>query len=165
MTDNRPEPKYGQYAPIPPVSPEAAAVVASVAPAQANVGASATRRAWDTAMTTLLLLLGVVDVVRNFSTFANLPDRLRAAYATLGYPPFTSDAIAATMGLGLNIARITILAITIVVSLLLIRAGKTAIWAPLAGAALAGIVVTVGLMVVMAQDPALAEYLQRTTTP
>jgi len=25
--------------------------------------------------------------------------------------------------------------------------------------------VTVGLMVVMAQDPALAEYIQRTTTP
>ena len=165
MTDNRPEPKYGQYAPIPPAPPEAAAAVATVPPARATVGMAPARRTWDTAMTTLFLLLGVTDVVTGWSTFANLADGLRAAYATQGYPAFTSDALASTMGLALNIARITILGVTILVSLLRIRAGKIAIWVPVAGAVLAGIVVFVGLIVVIMQDPALAEYIQRTTTP
>ncbi len=69
------------------------------------------------------------------------------------------------MGLAVNIARITILGFTILVSLLRIRAGKIAIWVPIAGAVLAGIIVIVGLLVVIMQDPALAEYVQRTTTP
>ncbi len=165
MTDNRPEPKYGQYAPIPPVLPEAATVVVAPAPDLAKVPMAPARRTWDIAMTTLFLLLGVADVVTGLSTFANLAAGLRAAYAAQGYPAFTSDALASTVGLALNIARITILGFTILVSLLRIRAGKIAIWVPIAGAVLAGIVVIVGLLVVIMQDPALAEYVQRTTTP
>lgn len=163
MTDNRPEPKYGQYAPIPPALPDAAPPTIS-AVAQTGQAAPA-RRTWDVAMTTFFLLLGVADVVTGFSTFANLADGLRAAYAAQGYPAFTSDALATTMGLALNVSRITILAVTILVSLVRIRGGKVAIWVPIAGAVLAGIVVIVGLLVVIMQDPALAEYVQRTTTP
>jgi hypothetical protein len=163
MTDNRPEPKYGQYAPIPPALAESVPAPSPAAPSSDRVAPA--RRTWDTAMTTLFLLLGVADVVTGFSTFANLAEGLRAAYAAQGYPAFTSEALATTMGLALNIARITILGVTILVSLLRIRAGKIAIWVPIAGAVLAGIVVIVGLLVVIMQDPALAEYVQRTTTP
>jgi hypothetical protein len=165
MTDNRPEPKYGQYAPIPPVLPGAVPAVVAAAPEQPTVRVVQSRRTWDTAMTTLFLVLGVADVVTGFSTFANLADGLRAAYAAQGYPAFTSETLATTMGLALNIARVTILGFTILAALLRIRAGKIAIWVPVAGAVLAGIVVIVGLLVVIMQDPALAEYVQRTTTP
>jgi hypothetical protein len=69
------------------------------------------------------------------------------------------------MGLALNIARGTVLALTIVVSMLRIRAGRIAVWVPIVGAVVAGILVIIGLIVVIMQDPALAEYVQRTTTP
>lgn len=163
MTDDRPEPKYGQYAPVPPALPETVPATVPLSPPSDRVAPS--RRTWDTAMTTFLLLLGVADVVTGFSTFANLAAGLRAAYAAQGYPVFTSDALASTMGLALNIARVTILGVTILVSLLRIRASRIAIWVPIAGAVLAGIIVIVGLLVVIMQDPALAEYVRRTTTP
>jgi hypothetical protein len=122
-------------------------------------------RTWDGVLTTLLLFVGVIDVVTGWRTFAGLADGLKAAYAAQGYPPFTSEALATTMGLALNIARGAVLALTILVSLLRIRAGRIAVWVPIAGAGLAGILAIIGLIVVIMQDPALAQYVQRTTTP
>jgi uncharacterized membrane protein YphA (DoxX/SURF4 family) len=165
MTDNRPEPKYGQYAPIPPVAPNAPAPYVQAPETPTPRLLTQQRRTWDVVLTTLLLFVGVIDVVTGWRTFAGLADGLTAAYAAQNYPAFTSEALATTMGLALNIARGTVLALTIVVSMLRIRAGRIAVWVPIVGAVVAGILVIIGLIVVIMQDPALAEYVQRTTTP
>ena len=166
MTDNRPEPKYGQYAPIPPVAPGGLPAPVVPAPETATPRLmTPQKRTWDVGLTTLLLFVGVIDVVTGWRTFTGLADGLKAAYAAQDYPPFTSDSLASAIGLGLNIARGTVLALTILVSLIRIRAGRIAVWVPIVGAVLAGIIVIVGLLVVIMQDPALAEYVKRTTTP
>jgi hypothetical protein len=167
MTDNRPEPKYGQYAPIPPIpapgsAPAPAVPVAESAPPREVPRGKRNR---DAVITTMLLVVGVIDVVTGWRTFADLADGLRAAYAAQGYPPFTSESLASTMGLALNGARATVLALAILISVLRIRAGRIAVWIPIVGAVLAGIIVAVGLLAVIMQDPAIAEYVRNTTTP
>jgi hypothetical protein len=160
MTDDRPEPKYGQYAPLTaqlPPTPEAP---------QPPIVAPAPPRRWDLVLTTLLLLLGVYDVVTGFGQYSHLADALQAAYTSQGFGTFTATALALKVGLAINIARITVLAVAIVVSLALIRLGRKAFWVPLAGAALAGLFVIIGVIVVILGDPAFAQYIAtQTPTP
>lgn len=151
MTDERPQPRYGQYAPTPTVLPMAPIAEPAVIPAP--------RRSADVFVTTALLLLGVVDVVTGFPQFRNLASTLRATYAAQGLPAFTADALANSMGVGINIARVTLLAATIAVSLVLIRRHRRAFWVPLVGAAVAALVVIVCVFVVIINDPAFAAYI------
>lgn len=163
MTDDRPEPRYGQYAPLPP-TPESPPT--GPEPAAALPAVQAPRRTWDVVLTTLLLLLGVIDVVSGFPQFAGLAATLGTVYASQGFGTFTSDGLAATMGIAINVARVVVLAAAIVVSLLRIRANRIAFWVPLAGAALAALVVIVCVLAVILQDPALAEYVaKQSATP
>jgi hypothetical protein len=160
MTDPRPEPKYGQYGPVPiPVEP-APPVAAE------QVVAPPARRTWDLFVTTALLMLGVVDVVTGFEQFSHLADALRAAYASQGFGVFTSDELAASMGIVINVARITVLVAAIALSLLRIRRGRRAFWIPLVGAAVAGLVVVTCVLIVVLNDPALAAYIaNQSATP
>lgn len=161
MTDDRPQPKYGQYAPIPPtpVAEPAPVVVAPVPPAPS--------RTRDVVVTTVLLLFGVFDVVTGFSQFAHLGDALIAAYTAQGFGTFTSIALADSMGLGINIARVAILVLVTVAALLRIARGKAAFWIPLLGAVASVLVIVVCVLVVVIHDPALAAYVaqQQTTAP
>lgn len=156
MTDERPQPRYGQYAPIPPTAP---GLQPGPQPGLQSGVTPSPRRTGDIAATTLLLLLGVVDVVTGFRQFDDLADALRAAYAAQDFPAFTADALAEQMGLAMNIARIAVLVAAIVVSLLLIRAHRRAFWVPLVGAGVAGLVVVICVSIVIVDDPALASYL------
>jgi hypothetical protein len=156
MTDHRPEPKYGQYAPVTtpaPAPPEPAAPVAATKPL----------RTWDLLLTTVLLLFGVYDVVTGFSQFSHLAEALQAAYTSQGFGTFTSDALAAGVGLAINVVRIAALAVAIVVSLLLIRIGRRAFWVPLAAAAFAALFVIISVIVVILGDPAFAQYVATQT--
>jgi hypothetical protein len=112
-----------------------------------------------------MLYYGRIIVVTGWQSFANLADLLRASYKANGYPPFTSGILASQVGLALNIAQGAILLIAILVSVRRILAGRNAVRVAIVGGMLAAIVVIVGLLVVIMQDPALAEYVQRTTTP
>jgi len=152
MTDDRPRPRYGEYAPVAPALPVAPPVEPVVAPRG------------DVVVTTLLLLLGVIDVVTGFGQFSDLGSALRATYASQGFPAFTADALANTMGIAINIARVTLLAAAIVGSLLLVRLGRRAFWVPLVGAAVAALVVIVCVLVVILSDPALAHYISTQST-
>ena len=169
MTDPRPEPRWGQYAPTPPGSPSAAVLPEPVGPAvdlpppvAATVVASSRARSslFDVAATVALLGLGVIDVVSGIGQYADLAPALREVYTQQGFGEFTSDALALTVGLIINIARSVILAVTIVVSLVFISRRRRAFWIPLVGAALAFLTVVVCLVVLMASDPALASYLE-----
>ena len=79
MTDDRPRPKYGEYAPL--GTPAAATpVVAAPTVVEPEVQPVRRRRTWDIALTTALLILGVLDVAGSFSRFGSLAATLRDAY-------------------------------------------------------------------------------------
>ena len=190
MTDDRPRPKYGEYAPIGSVPPTAATAppiaetahaapaapaattdpVAATAPIKPAVSAPdarpAKRRTWDVALTTALILVGVFDVVGSFSRFGALAATLRELYVQQGLGTFTSDGLANDMGLALNVTRVVMLVAAIGFGLWRLGHQKIAFWVPLAAGALAFLVVVVCLLVVVVTDPALAEYAMRqSTTP
>jgi hypothetical protein len=155
MTDDRPRPKYGEYAPVAPAAVTPEPVVAPPELATAPYP----NRIRDIAVTTVLLLLGVADVVSSFSTFADLGPTLTELYKQVGIGGVASAAVAAQFGLGINIGRISVLAITVVVSLLLIARHRRAFWVPLAGFLLAGLTTTVLLAALMLNDPAYQVWL------
>ena len=160
MTDDRPRPKYGEYAPIPPV---VAAPVTPVAPVVPPVAAR-TATPGDVFVTTLLLVIGVVDVVGRFSLYADLGTQLQGVYSAEGFPAFTSIALANNIGVALNIARVVVLVGTIVAALLRIRRGRRAFWVPLVGAGIAFVILIACLLAVIIADPAFAQYVA-TQTP
>lgn len=158
MTDDRPKPRWGEYAkpasldsfppPVVPVAPEPAAPVDPAA-----------RRSRDVIITTALLLLGVWDIVSSWAQYENLGRSLRQVFELQGLGEFSSSEFAGEIGAWINIARTSILVVAIVVSLLLIARHRRSFWVPLVGAAVAGIVVLALVTVVVVSDPAFAEFV------
>ena len=158
MTDDRPKPRWGEYAdpaPLesfpPPVVPESPATPAKSEPAP--------HRNRDVIITTALLLLGVWDVVSAWSRYQDLGSALREVFELQGLGEFTSIEYANEMGSWINIARAGILVVAIVVSLLLVARRRLSFWVPLAGAVLAGVVVFALVTMVVLSDPAWAEFI------
>lgn len=152
MTDPRPEPKYGQYAPITPTPPVELPPPAPPVVVQPN-------RTRDIAVTTVLLLIGVFDVAARFATFADLGPSLNSMYGQLGITIGLSATIAAPYGIAINIVRIAVLVVTIVVSLLLIARHRRAFWVPLAGYVLAGLITGGIVVALMLNDPAYQTWI------
>ena len=195
MTDDRPRPKYGEYAPAgstpiaitPDTTGKTAADAAAdttalttgnsnapttggTAPVEAASGAAAEltgkRRTWDVALTTALILVGVLDVVGSFARFGDLAASLREIYDQQGIGAFTSDQLADDMGLAINVTRVVLLIAGIGFGLWRLGRRRIAFWVPLSAGALAFIVVGVCLLVVVITDPALADYaMQQSTSP
>ena len=165
MTDERPRPRYGEYAPVAPEAPLSelpppAPVVVDPDPSADTVPPRRTR---DVVITTVLLLLGVYDVVISFSGFAGLGRALRSAFEQQGVEGFASAELANTMGAAINVVRVVLLVIAIVVSLLLIGRGRRAFWVPLAAAAVSALVIGVCVLVVVLSDPGFAQYVAEQT--
>ncbi|GAA1205860.1 DUF6264 family protein [Rhodoglobus aureus] len=197
MTDPRPRPKYGEYAPLPPAGPEnvadavdgspgsvapvapqypappapppgavhhGAAQPNSAQPAFANTASDAVaperkRRMWDVLLTSALLLLGVLDVVGTIPVLAAMGPFLREALEPQG-ASFTSDAVAAEAGGAANIVRVVVLVLTIVFALIQIQRKRLAFWIPVVGATIAGIVLTVAVVVAVMNDPGFIAYVE-----
>ena len=199
MTDDRPRPKYGEYAPAgstpSATTPDSTAdttrdtpagatrdIPAETAPLTTGDTAAPTppidaapeaaaepagkRRTWDVALTTALILVGVLDVVGSFARFGDLAASLREIYDQQGIGAFTSDQLADDMGLAINVTRVVLLIAGIGFGLWRLGRRRIAFWVPLSAGALAFIVVGVCLLVVVITDPALAEYtMQQSTNP
>ena len=161
--DPRPEPRWGQYSDAPPV----VAVPETLAPPTAPPVASTPQRppapTSDVVLTVLLLAIGLVDVLRQFSSFANFASVMRDSYAQLGYGEFTSDDLANAMGVAQNVVRVVLILVAILWSARRIRQRKRAFWVPLAAGGAAALVLLVGILAVMLIDPALATYLNSLT--
>ena len=185
--DDRPRPKYGEYAPLPPVGAPPADGAPHIAAPPADAGSPAdaapsaafpppaagdktdpaprARRAWDLPVTVALLLFGVWDVVTSFGYYADLRGPLDDVYAQLEVGEFTADDLALQVGLIINVARVVILIAVIAVSLLRISQRRTTFWVPLGGGVFAALVLVAGLVVIMSGDPAMATFIQQGTTP
>lgn len=158
MTDDRPKPRWGEYAdpaPLesfpPPVAPTPPEPSAKPEPAP--------HRSRDVIITTALLLLGVWDVVSAWARYEDLGGALREVFELQGLGEFTSIEYANAMGSWINFARAGILVVVVIVSLLLVARRRLSFWVPLAGAVLASIVVVALVTAVVVSDPAFAEFL------
>jgi uncharacterized membrane protein YqgA involved in biofilm formation len=158
MTDDRPEPRYGQYAPVPLVPAVPPVVDQQPTPATPPT-AERQRRTWDVVLTTALLLIGVYDVASSSSVFANLGPELDTLYQQQGFGHFTSLALASQFGIGLTVARVVLLVAAIVWSLALLRARRLAFWVPLGAGVIAFLAVVACVLVLVVSDPALAQYV------
>ena len=156
MTDPRPAPRWGEYADVPPAAPPVAAEPPLPDPAPAPVRP---RRTGDMVITVALLVIGLYDVIVGFGTYANLTPIFTEVFAQQGFGEFTSVELATTVGMVANVLRVTILVATIAISLWLMSRGRRAFWVPLVGGAVAIIVVIICFIIVMANDPALATYI------
>ncbi|MBH0010135.1 DUF6264 family protein [Salinibacterium sp. SWN1162] len=175
MTDPRPRPKYGEYAPLPPAAPEGVTepstgaqypaptlhtAVPHVIPASVPAAPpERPRRMWDVLLTATLLLFGVVDVINGFGTAANLGPILREGLAAQGFDGFTADEAAAEAGAVANIVRVIALVLTIVFALIQIQRTKIAFWIPLVGATIATIALFVAIFVAVLSDPGFMTYV------
>jgi hypothetical protein len=110
-------------------------------------------------ITTVLLLVGVFDVVTAFAAFADLGPSLSLLYKQLGVDGQVSSTLAAPYGVAINVVRISVLVVTILVSLLLIARHRRAFWVPLAGYVLAGLVSSGLVVVLLMNDPVYQAWL------
>ncbi|MBG6054817.1 hypothetical protein IWX81_001207 [Salinibacterium sp. CAN_S4] len=166
MTDDRPRPKYGEYAPAGsiPIAPTPAEVALPAAPDQ-PVEPTRKRRTWDVALTTALMLVGVLDVVGSFARFGELAPILRDLFEQQGIGTFTSDQLAADMGTAINVARVVVLVVGVAGGLWRLRRNRIAFWVPLSAGVLAFVIVCVCLLVVVISDPAFADYAMQQSSP
>lgn len=160
MTDERPRPQYGEYAPpgwvspVPVEVPEA--VAAPSAPAAAAVPA---RPTWDVALTVGLLALGLYSVVSGFVAFADAPALFRQVFDTLGIGDFTSNEAANSAGPVIMAVQAVIWIAAAALAVRALRRGTLAFIWPVAGGVLANVIVGIIVGVVIAGDPAYLEYL------
>ena len=158
MADDRPEPRYGQYAPGPQPAPGPVAAPASVPEPAAPVEVK--RRTWDVVLTTVLLLVGTWDLVTSFAAYADLGRVLAPVFEQQGLGDFTSYELGLQLGLVANILRIALLALAIIVSLVRIGRNRITFWVPLGAGVIAALVVLVCMFVVIFSDPAFSRYLE-----
>ncbi|WP_165063896.1 DUF6264 family protein [Marisediminicola senii] len=183
--DERPRPRYGEYAtpqqqaetvahslpPVPPVimpadhagavspvpTPPAAGTTGPTAPGAP--GAPRTRRRWDLILSVALLAYGLFTVLSGLVQYSNLGAMMQQVYDTQGVGDFTEYDLARTIGFTLIVVNTVIYAITLYITVRLLRATRLAFYVPLIAGVLASIV-TVGLIVtLMLSDPAFVTYL------
>ncbi len=165
MTDDRPRPRYGEYADAPPASAsqptlEPAAAVAPPEPAAAPPEpAERPRRTWDVLLASLLLLWGAFDVATGLPAFASLGSTIAAAARQQGIDGFASAGLADEVGVWLNVARIVLFALAVLGTLLLLGRRRLAFWAPLAAGALAVLIAVVCIGAILLGDPGFAAYV------
>ncbi len=164
MTDPRPRPQYGEYAPEGWVSPHYQPPAETPPPVAEDVVVQPRkRRTWDTVLTFALLGLGLYSVLSGFVGFSRLPEIFDQMFTQLGIGEFTSDAAASLIGVLANITQTTIWIIAAVGAGIFLQRGKIAFWWPLAGGVLANLIVVIMVGVVMASDPAYAAYIAQMT--
>lgn len=172
MTDERPRPKYGEYAPLPPagvtppvVSPEPQAAASFPPPTAPVVQPERKRRVWDVVLTATLLIIGTFDVVTGLGNYADFGGVIATVFDAQGIGEFTAYETAATVGAAANGIRITLLVLATVIALMMIARYRIAFWVPLAAGVLAGIAVIVCSIIVIAADPAFTAYVQSGVAP
>jgi len=184
--DERPRPRYGEYAPEgwawqPPVdpkaTPDAAADDASTgssatagAPAAAPAtGATAVARPTDRLWTIALLVFGVFGVIYNILTLVQLPatalESAKLSSAMLGIEGPTTftpgPAVPVIIGVGIALQVLTWVG-ALLWSRARLRTGRLAWWIPLLAGAVAFIVVMIIGMLVFASDPDFLTSLSTT---
>lgn len=184
MTDERPRPRYGEYAdpadlppaPVSPPPPDPATRLPDPAPAgpgadrpgfgpgpgaATTTGAAPTGvRRWDRPVSIALLVFGAINTVLTVPTFPSLGTGLREQYDGLG-ADFTAVDAANALGTALLVVWGVLLIATIVLTMARLHAGQIAFWIPLVGGVVAHLALFIGVIAVASGDSQFIESVQR----
>lgn len=181
MTDSRPKPQYGEYAPpgwvspVPPAAPadsdqragsDSRAGSHSRAGTDPRAGARVSpqgsarpRRNWDLFLTVGLLAIGVFNVVSGFFSFRDLPGMLTELYRSQGIAPYTEVGLAHTVGTAISVSQVVVLLVTIWASFLALKKKRLAFYWPLVGFVVTMLTTLVLILVAMFGDPAFMTFV------
>lgn len=171
MTDPRPRPQYGEYAPpgwVSPVQQPVADTQGSDLQRRAgrssrpDVSATARRpvaRAWDRAVTLGLLVLWTVLTIEGLFSFPQLAQTLEAIYKQMGIGTFTLVDQAHSAGIALAVIQVVLLALTIWRSYRSLKRNRLAFFWPLVGFVVYFAVLMVVMAIVVFSDPAYMAYV------
>jgi len=162
MTDERPKPKYGEYAPagwVPPRFPPPEAETAVTGASAPSVKPAPVRRNWDSMLTFGLLGLGFYTVVSGYVGFSTLPAVFDELFTQFGLGDFTSDSAANAVGLAANVVQTVLWIAAAVLAGFALRRNRLAFWWPLGAGIAANLIIVIMVGVVIATDPAYAAYL------
>jgi len=180
--DERPRPRYGEYAPPgwswqPPEAAESSAPAEPARPepaplpqrqpASADASAPPTRRApgWDRILTIGLLAFGAFGAWNSAASLQEIPRQMQLSYDLMGVGTFTPPEWLPTVVLVGTIVQLALYAVVLGLSVLRLRAGRLAFWIPLAGGAASFAVTLVLLSIVMLNDPTYVDFVTGVTTP
>jgi len=180
--DERPRPRYGEYAPpgwswqppqaaepsapAEPARPEASAPLPQQ-PTPADASATPARRApgWDRILTIGLLAFGAFGAWNSAASLQEIPRQMQLSYDLMGVGTFTPPEWLPTLVLVGTIIQLALYAVVLGLSILRLRAGRLAFWIPLAGGAASFVVTLVLLSIVMLNDPTYVDFVTGVTTP
>ena len=105
------------------------------------------------------MIYGFLNVVSGFFQYADLGAYLDELYGTFGIGNYLETGMERPIGIA--IVAVNLLSFTLVAwfTVRALRAGRIAFWIPLAGGLLATVASTIFLQILLADDPALATYL------
>jgi hypothetical protein len=180
--DERPRPRYGEYAPegwtwqppadasaapaqpAPPVQPAAAP------PPPAPVALPGERRPGtvDRVVTIALLVLGAFGAINTAASLQVLPQQFSLVYEQQGVGDFTAPEWLPTLAMVGTVLQLALYAATLGWSILRLRARKTSFWVPIVGGVLSIVLMMVLVSIVFLNDPTFVAYIERmagTTAP
>lgn len=162
-------PQYGEYATpeeqraragLPPLESEAAQAEALSAPVAPAPAPRKPPHPFGRIVTAALLGVGLVNVLASIGGFLDLSTTLTTTMRALGIEgEFTNYAAARTWGLIAAIVMVLGYAVTMWLSLRLMRAGRSSWWVPLAGFVVTMMIVSGCVSVPMFGDPAFTQGL------
>ena len=177
--DERPRPRYGEYAPEgwswqPPAEPtETTDAPPSAAPAPAKPEASgpavtgpaaATERkpapAWDRIITIALLVLGAFGAWDSARSMQQLGVQIQTTYTMLGIGEFTPPAWLPTVSVVGIVVQLSLYAAVLGLTILRLRARRIAFWIPLIGGVVSVVFTLVVMAAVVFSDPTYLEFVQ-----
>jgi drug/metabolite transporter (DMT)-like permease len=164
MTDERPRPQYGEYAPegwVSPVPAQPEPSIHGAPPVPAPVDRPPAPRRWDRVLTVGLLAFGLYWVVSGYFSFSDLSAIINQVFDQYGIGEFTSTAAASSAGTALMVVQSVFWAGAVLVAVSRLRANKLAFFWPLVFGAVSMIVCGVIVGVVMTSDPAFTAYLEQ----
>lgn len=186
VPDDRPRPRYGEYAPegwtwtpptdepastgeTAPPTPPAAAPQPAPAPPPQYVPMPGVRQpgSVDRIVTIALLVLGAFGAVNTAASLQMLPQQISLVYEQQGVGEFTPPEWLPTLTITGTVVQLALYAATLGWSILRLRARKTAFWVPLLGGVLSIVLMMVLVSIVFLNDPTFVSYIEEMagTTP
>ncbi len=158
-----PVPRYGEYAPVPPVQPSAAPLTPYGAPSYyAPRNDQRPPRTADTVISIVLLGIGFFSVliaILNAFTINYQMDAIYEQYGVDGsYEPGAGAAIAMAV---IILSHIVLYVLAVVFTIVLIRKRRISFWLPLSAGALASVIFIGTFVALIFADPTLLDVLMK----
>lgn len=169
--DERPRPRYGEYAPEgwswqPPAEQrtDAAASAPPPTPAAAPALSPARTTTADRMVTVALLVLGAFGAWNSAMSLQQFPALIQTVYSQQGIGTYSPQEWLPTLALVGTVFMLTLYAGVLGWSIARLRAGRLAFWVPIVGGVISLVATIVLSAIVFFTDPTFLSYVEQQTT-